>query len=339
MADGGEGSISLLRSLDGFVHRRAKASDALGRDITVEYLLSDSGTVAHIETARACGLPGVADLPAQPLLATSAGVGTLIEDALDAGVDEIVLYLGGSACTDGGVGLLSSLGMRFLDRNGDALPPGGGALASLEIIDMDGLHSRAADTRWTLVTDVDAVLTGPKGAAHVFGPQKGADQADVAALDFGLTRLAKVAKRSGLSGIGSQAGSGAAGGMGALAVPLFNARIVPGALHFMGITGLSRALSNTDVVLTGEGRFDSQSLTGKVAGTVASLARAATSPVAVAVLAGSVDRITPSDNRLSSFSISPGPSKLDDLQEHAGDLLSSLAVSVIQLALDVRSVD
>jgi glycerate kinase len=233
---------------------------------------------AVVELARASGLPLLAR--PDPMGAQTTGLGELLGRALDAGVRRILIGLGGSASTDGGTGALAALGARFLDAGGQPLPPGGGALADVARADLRGLRAPPAGGVICL-TDVTAPLLGPRGAAAVFGPQKGAHGAQIARLEAGLARLAEV-----LGGDPAAAGAGAAGGTGYGLAAAWGATLTPGAAELGRLAGLDRALAGADLVITGEGRFDETSLTGKTCGTV--IAAAAVAGVPVAVVAGQV---------------------------------------------------
>jgi glycerate kinase len=215
-----------------------------------------------------------------PMGAQTTGLGEVLGRALDAGVGRILVGLGGSAATDGGTGALAALGARFLDAGGQPLAPGGGALADLAAVDLGGLRTPPGGGV-TCLTDVTAPLLGPRGAAAVFGPQKGADGTQIARLEAGLARLAGV-----LGGDPAAAGAGAAGGTGYGLAAAWGATLTLGAAELGRLAGLDRALTGADLVITGEGRFDETSLTGKTCGTV--IAAAAAAGVAVAVVAGQV---------------------------------------------------
>jgi glycerate kinase len=212
--------------------------------------------------------------------AQTTGLGELLGRALDAGVGKILIGLGGSAATDGGTGALAALGARFLDAAGEPLPPGGGALAELARVDLSGLRGGPGGGAMCL-TDVTAPLLGAQGAAAVFAPQKGADGEQIARLEAGLARLAEL-----LGGDPEAAGAGAAGGTGYGLAAAWGAELVPGAVEVARVAELDRALAGADLVITGEGRFDETSLTGKTCGTV--IAAAAAAGVPVAVVAGQV---------------------------------------------------
>jgi glycerate kinase len=238
---------------------------------------------AVVELARASGLPLLTH--PDPMRAQTTGLGELLGHALDAGADRILAGLGGSAATDGGTGALAALGARFLGAEGQPLPPGGGALATLARADLSRLRP-PPPAGVTCLTDVTAPLLGPRGAAAVFGPQKGADATQITRLEAGLARLAAV-----LGGDPAAPGAGAAGGTGYGLAAAWGAVLVPGAAELCRLAGLDRLLAATDLVITGEGRFDATSLTGKVCGTVLTAAAAAGGPVAL--VAGQVSGGTP----------------------------------------------
>jgi len=230
-------------------------------------------STAVVELAGASGLPLLAQ--PDPLGSQTTGLGELLGRALDAGMGRILVGLGGSASTDGGTGALAALGARFLDAAGQPLPPGGGALATLARADLSGLRPPPAGGVICL-TDVTAPLLGPLGAAAVFGPQKGADGPQIDRLEAGLARLAGM-----LGGDPGAPGAGAAGGTGYGLATAWGAVLAPGAAELCRLAGLDRLLAATDLVITGEGRFDATSLTGKVCGTVLAAAAAAGTPVAL----------------------------------------------------------
>jgi glycerate kinase len=228
---------------------------------------------AVVELARASGLPLLAR--PDPMGAQTTGLGELLSRALDVGVERILVGLGGSASTDGGTGALAALGARFLDAKGQPLPPGGGVLADLMSADMTHLRPPSLGGV-TCLTDVTAPLLGVRGAAAVFGPQKGANGAQIARLEAGLARLAEV-----LGGEPGAPGAGAAGGTGYGLAAAWGAVLTPGAAELGRLAGLDRELAGADLVITGEGRFDETSLTGKTCGTVIAAAAAAGVPAAV----------------------------------------------------------
>lgn len=278
VADGGEGTVTAALGA-GFSPRRAAVAGPTGTTLTAEFAVS--GTRAVIEMAAASGLDvlpgGVKDARG----ATSLGTGQLLRAALDAGCRDIVLGVGGSACTDGGAGMLAGLGARFTDDGGTSLPLGGAALARIVEADLSDLDTRLDQARLTLAADVDNPLTGPRGAAAVFGPQKGASPSDVEELDAALDRFAGVlgaAMGPAAAAAKDQPGAGAAGGVGYAALALGAARR-RGIDVVVEFTGLREKLAGADLVVTGEGSLDVQSLSGKAPVGVASEARALGVPV------------------------------------------------------------
>jgi len=333
MADGGEGSLDMLARSEAMREVTVSTTDAIGRPIIATYLLSPEGDQAHIEVARACGLPQVSDVPLRPLEASTLGVGLMIHHALSNGATHLVLYLGGTASTDAGSGVLTALGARFLDAAWQDLPLGGGSLALLHEIGIDSLIPEAQAAQWTVVTDVAAPLLGPDGAAHVFAPQKGAapDQVDI--LEGAMSRVSRMTANLTRREVGLRAGSGAAGGFAALLDAVIGVTFVPGSVFFAEQCGLTGAIALADLILTGEGRLDSQSLGGKVVGTVVELAGTTTSSPPVVAIAGSVDRasIGQHSGLRAAFSLADGPADLASLKDRAAHLLAERSVDVVAL--------
>jgi glycerate kinase len=272
VADGGEGTVAAaLRA--GYDGRTARVSGPDGR--TVDAVFATRQGTAVVELAAAAGL-GLLALPS-PLTATTRGVGELVLAALDTGARRIVLGIGGSATTDGGAGMLQALGVRLLDSLGAELPPGGAALAQLDRVDTSGADRRLKGADLVVATDVTNPLTGPSGAAAVFAPQKGASAGDVAVLDAALRRFAAVLLRDLGLPVADVPGAGGAGGTAAGALVL-GARLVSGAALVCDLVGLSAALEGADLVVTGEGALDAQTLAGKAPSEVAARARIAFVP-------------------------------------------------------------
>lgn len=285
MADGGEGTVDAAISA-GFERITRTVTGPLGTPVRASFALHQGSgprpTEAVIELAAASGLLLIAAPDRRPLAAHTRGTGELITAALDAGARRIVLAVGGSASTDGGTGLLSALGVRFLDESGQPLPDGGGELQRLHSLDWTGLDTRVRKTEFVLATDVDHTLTGPAGAAQVFAPQKGATPAEVAILELGLERLAEVVHRSPAASPAANhalaAGAGAAGGVGFGALAGLGANRHPGVEVVAEVTGLAELVEHADLVITGEGSFDAQSLGGKTPVGVLRIAQSAGVP-------------------------------------------------------------
>lgn len=274
MADGGDGTVAAAVAA-GFARREVPVAGPLGGEVAAAFALR--GGTAVVEMAEASGLQRLPGGVPAPLTASTHGTGELLRAALDAGARTLVLGVGGSASTDGGAGMLTALGARLLDAGGAPVPPGGGGLAALASADLSGLDPRLAEAELVLAADVDNPLTGPKGAAAVYGPQKGASPQDVRALDAALARFAGVLEAS----LGARAaecaatpGAGAAGGLGHAAL-LLGARFRPGIEVMLDVLGFAPALERASLVITGEGSLDAQTLHGKAPAGVAAAARAA----------------------------------------------------------------
>ncbi len=284
MADGGEGTLAAIAAALGEAaeRRTLETVDPLGRPVTADWLALDDGRAAFIEMAAASGLARLA--PGERTVdtcrvATTRGTGELLRAALDAGVERITLGLGGSATTDGGSGMLAALGARFLDADGNALPPGGAALARLARTDASGLDPRLQRAQLVVASDVTNPLCGPMGAAATYGPQKGADASAVAELDAALAVFGDAIEAAAGRLVADLPGAGAAGGTTAALLGFTPATVRPGVEVVAELVGLADALAAADLVLTGEGRADEQTLSGKAAMGVARLARARSSPV------------------------------------------------------------
>ncbi len=250
--------------------------------------LSGDGRTAVIEMAAASGLTLLSPEEQNPLKTSTRGSGELIRHALDAGATTIVIGIGGSATVDGGIGMARALGVRFLDARGREIGEGGGALSRLAQIDMAGLDVRLAQTAIRCACDVNNPLTGPRGAAQVFGPQKGASPAMVKRLDANLRQLARIIHKDlGLS-VAAQPGAGAAGGLGAGLLAFVGAEMCSGVDLVMQATDFSSRIADCDLVITGEGRMDRQTAYGKAPAGVARAAGALGIPVIA--LCGCVER-------------------------------------------------
>jgi glycerate 2-kinase len=284
MADGGEGTLAAVADAlaDAAERRTVATTDALGRSIEADWLLLDEGRGAFVEMAAAAGLARLAPgerTPESARRASTRGAGDLMRAALDAGVERITVGLGGSATTDGGTGLLRALGVRFLGRNGAELADGGAALADLQTIDPSGLDPRLAGVKLTIASDVTNTLVGSSGAAATYGPQKGADADAVAELDAALAAFGRAVEAATGRLVADLPGAGAAGGTTAGLLAFTTAVVRPGVEVVAELVGLADALEEADLVITGEGRADEQTLRGKAAMGVATLARSRSTPV------------------------------------------------------------
>lgn len=279
LADGGEGSLDILGDHLEVETIEAIVQDPLFRPLRSTYV--KSGDKAYVEMARASGLPLLKATERNARLTTTFGTGQLIRNALQRGSREIMLFVGGSATNDGGIGMASALGYRFLDKHGKPVKPIGEELIRISRIHADQLYFEPAAIRSVVVSDVRNPLYGQEGAAQVFAPQKGAGAEDVQLLDAGLENLAEIVSRDLGIRIDDLPGAGAAGGLGAGGVAFLGARIESGIETMIKTTDLKAHLENADLIITGEGMFDGQSLQGKVVAGVAETAREQQIPCAV----------------------------------------------------------
>lgn len=306
IADGGEGTLDALLDARGGERRRRRVSDPLGRPVDAEYGILSDGT-AVIEMAAASGLHRVAPAQRDPRVATSRGTGELIADALDAGARNFIIALGGSATNDGGAGMLNALGMQFKDAQGNDIGPGGSALARLARMDASGFDARVSQCRFDVACDVDNPLCGPNGASAIFGPQKGATAEMIVELDDALSHYAAVMSLDFGASVTSMPGSGAAGGLGAALLGVLEARLMPGVEIVSNALQLPDAICNADLVVTGEGRIDGQTVRGKAPIGVARIAArfgvpviavsGAVSATAAAVYTHGIDAVFPTVQR------------------------------------------
>ncbi|MDN3021887.1 glycerate kinase [Streptomyces sp. S.PB5] len=274
VADGGDGTVDAAVAA-GFERHEVQVAGPLGEEVTAAFALR--GDTAVVEMAEASGLQRLPQGVFAPLTASTYGSGELLRAALDAGARTIVFGVGGSATTDGGAGMLTALGARFLDKDGEPVSPGGGGLADLATADLSGLDPRLTDIEFVLASDVDNPLTGPKGAPAVYGPQKGASPDDVKTLDEALAHYARVLEEAAgpkAAEYAASPGAGAAGGIGYGAL-LVGARFRAGIEVMLDVLGFAPALEKATLVITGEGSLDEQTLHGKAPAGVAAAARAA----------------------------------------------------------------
>ncbi|HGO5824302.1 TPA: glycerate kinase [Mannheimia haemolytica] len=263
MADGGEGSVqSLVDATHGSLQKISVIAP-LANEVEGFFGLSGDQKTAFIEMAAASGLHLVPMEQRNPLVTTSYGTGQLIKAALDLGVEKIILGIGGSATNDGGVGMLQALGAKFLNAEQREIGFGGEALSQIQQIDLSGLDSRLSQVEFEVACDVDNPLCGERGASAIFGPQKGATAEMVKTLDQALLHFAETVKSQLGIEIAEKAGAGAAGGMGGGLLLLPNVTLRSGVQIILEATDLAEKLANADLVVTGEGRMDAQSIAGK----------------------------------------------------------------------------
>jgi glycerate kinase len=273
MADGGEGTVDSMVAATGGEIVRVEVTGPLGQPVSAFYGLLGEGETAVIEMAAASGLHLAPKGQRDPRITTSYGTGELILAALERGVKAIILGIGGSATNDGGAGMMQALGASLLDDQQQPLQPGGAALARLAQIDLSAVDPRLQQVSVTAACDVDNPLCGPHGASAVFGPQKGATPEMVTQLDAALNHFGRLLQQATGREVLNAPGAGAAGGMGAALLGMLNARLRPGIEIVIETLRLEEALRDADLVITGEGRLDSQSIHGKTPIGVARVAK------------------------------------------------------------------
>jgi glycerate kinase len=274
IGDGGEGTLAALLHA-GFTSQSHLVTGPSGNKVKADFAINDR--VAVVELAQASGLSQLVDNQLLPLTATSYGTGELIKLALDAGAEQIILAVGGSACTDAGAGALQALGGKLMKSDGAEIAFGGAALSDCTSIDISQLDTRIANTKFILASDVTNPLLGPAGAAAIYSPQKGATPADIALLEAGISHFAGLVN----SESATTPGAGAAGGVGFMAYAFLNAHPASGIATVLKLVNFRKRASNADLVITGEGKFDSQSLSGKAPLGVYELANELDIPVAL----------------------------------------------------------
>lgn len=279
VADGGEGTVEAMVAATQGHLVRAVVTGPLGEPVDAFYGLSGDERCAYIEMAAASGLESVPPARRNPLLTTSWGTGELIRHALDSGVKQIIIGIGGSATNDGGAGMVQALGGKLLTEDNRQLAAGGAALEQLAKIDLSELDQRLTDCRIEVACDVTNPLTGPEGATAVFGPQKGATEGMIARLDRALAHFAQIIDRDLGIDVLHLEGGGAAGGMGAALYAFCGAKLRPGIEIVTDALHLAERVADADLVITGEGRIDSQTIHGKVPVGVAKVAKSYNIPV------------------------------------------------------------
>jgi len=278
LADGGRGTTECLAEPLGLHMRCARVTGPLGEAVTAAFGINPTTGTAVLEMASASGLALVPPERRDVMRATTRGTGHLVRAAMDAGARRIIIGVGDSATADGGCGAAQALGIRLLGTDGNAIGPGAAALAHLAHIDASDRHAAIAETDVRVACDVENPLVGPRGAARVFAPQKGASPQQIEQIEANLAHLADIIERDLGVDVRAVPGGGAAGGLGAGAVALLGASLEPGAEWILSALNVERHLARADLVLTGEGRFDAQSLGGKAPIILARRARAAGVP-------------------------------------------------------------
>ncbi|MFW6174153.1 MAG: glycerate kinase [Chloroflexota bacterium] len=331
VADGGDGTLQSLVDASGGHIETASVTDPLGRPVEALWGAMGDGKTAVIEMARASGLAMLRPEERDPLRATTRGTGELFKAALDAGYRNFIVGIGGSATNDGGAGMAQALGARFLDAQGNELPPGGAALAELDRIDMTGFDERLKGARVTVACDVNNPLCGDDGASAVFGPQKGATPEMVKQLDAALARFADVVERDLGVDIRERQGAGAAGGLGAGLMAFMNAELDAGVDIVLDAVGLDRALEGADLAIVGEGQIDRSTIFNKSPVGVSQRARKRRIPsVAIAGGLGEGFRETYEQGIEAAFALTTGPMSLDDAMAGCAGLLETVSEQVMR---------
>jgi glycerate kinase len=276
VSDGGDGFLDAMVAA-GYRRVPVAAEGPTGQPVRASYAELDG--VAVVELAQTAGLTRLPGGRPAPLTASSYGTGQVMRKALDAGCRTLVVGIGGSACTDGGAGMVEALGARLAGRGGTPVRRGGAALCDIDSVDLSGLHPGLARTEVVVAADVNNPLIGPRGAAAVYGPQKGASPREVAELDRALAHWARLVRMSTGVDVAEAPGSGAAGGVGFAMMALLDASLRPGIDLVLELSGFAQMLRKTRMVITGEGTLDGQTLNGKAPAGVAAAARKASVPV------------------------------------------------------------
>ncbi|MBY0001392.1 glycerate kinase [Priestia aryabhattai] len=337
MADGGEGTVQSLVDATGGEIIQTRVTGPLGKEVEAFYGILGDRKTAVIEMAAASGLHHVPVDKRNPLITTTRGTGELILKALDHKVKHIIIGIGGSATNDGGAGMAKALGAKLLDANGAEIKEGGGSLDQLTAIDLTNLDSRLAKVKVEVACDVDNPLTGETGASAVFGPQKGATPDMVRQLDRNLAHYAAVIKKEMDIHIQNVPGAGAAGGLGGGLLAFLSAELKPGVDIVIEATQLESYIKDADLVITGEGRIDGQTIYGKTPIGVAKTAKKHGVPVIA--IAGSIGEGSEAvyEHGISAlFSVVPGAVTLSEALEKANENIEKTAknvASVIRLGI------
>ena len=339
LADGGEGTVEALALRQRSISTKAffclckkRVIGPLNEKVTAAYGLLEKGAIGIIEMASASGLHLVPPSKRNPLITTTFGTGELIKACLDKGCRHIMVGIGGSATNDGGTGMARALGIKFKDKQGREIGCGGKDLKKIEHIDMSGKDRRLEKVKVTILSDVKNPLCGPYGAARVFSPQKGACPKMVLELEQGLKHFARIIKKDLGIEIKHRPGAGAAGGLGAGLMAFLNAELIPGIDFILKLTELEKYVKKADLVITGEGKMDRQTLYGKAPAGVAKLAKKYNCPViGIAGTLGQGHELLYQHGFTSLFSIMEKPATLSAAMEDADTLLANTAERIARL--------
>lgn len=332
LSDGGEGLVDSLVVASGGKLVEYEVQGPLGSPVRAKMGLLGDGHTAVIEMAQASGLTLIGEEQRNPLITSTFGTGQLMQKALDLGCTKLIIGIGGSATNDGGMGMAQALGFRFLDAEGQPLGSGGGELARLVTIDTSQVDPRLQHVQIEVACDVDNPLTGPRGAAHIYGPQKGATPPMVEFLDGGLANYDRVLQKDLGQNVGLTPGAGAAGGLGAGLMALVGGKLVSGIELVLTVLGFTEKTKGAQLVLTGEGKFDAQSAYGKVPVGVARASQKLGVPVVV--VAGTVlpdAEALHTEGITAYFSILNRPMPLQEAMANGAQLVEHQVAEVMRL--------
>lgn len=332
IADGGEGTVDALLYALGGKRMNIRVKGPYFEEVDAFYGILNDGKTAVIEMASASGLTLVGE-EKNPLKTTTYGTGEMILDALNQGCTKMILGIGGSSTNDGGIGMASALGVRFFDSEGKEIPLNGEGLSQLHKIDMSGLDQRIEKCEMLVACDVDNPLYGPNGAAYIYAPQKGADEKMVETLDQNLKHFAEIVNRDIGIDVQSIPGSGAAGGLGAGLVAYAGAKLTSGINIILDMILFDQVLEHADLVITGEGKIDTQSLSGKVPVGIAERAKKQNKPV-IAIVGAIGDHIEDIYHKGlgAVFSINRVPMDFEKSKNYSRENLLKTTESIIRFA-------
>lgn len=329
MADGGEGTVQSIIDATGGEMKKMTVTGPLNTPVEAFYGLSGDKKIAVIEMAASSGLDKVNPTDRNPLKTTTLGFGELIKDALDEGVNEILLGIGGSATNDAGAGMIISLGGKLLDKNGESIEPTGEGLAELETIDVSGMHPRIKEVSFRVACDVDNPLTGENGASYIYGPQKGGTDAQLKELDQNLAHFAKKVTEYLEKDIENVPGAGAAGGLGGGLMAFLDAQLQRGGDLLVEMLDLENKIKEADLVITGEGGINHQTIFGKTPIAVSRVSKKYSVPTIA--LAGCLNQGYENiynEGITASFSIIPEFTPLETALENGYENLRAVAKNV-----------
>ena len=339
VADGGDGTLETLVEISGGSKKQCSVYDPLGKKINTEWGGMGDNKTAVIEMARMCGLALLELNERDPLKATTFGLGQTINNALDQGFRKFIIGIGGSATNDGGVGMAQALGVEVLDKHGSQIPWGGAALAEASSIDVSEIDKRVSESEFMVACDVTNPLTGPEGASAVYGPQKGATPEMVAKLDEALSNLANVIKKDLNKEVSQHAGAGAAGGLGAGIMAFLGGELRAGVDIVLDTVQIDEKLKGADIVITGEGAMDFQTVYNKAPIGVAKRASQLGIPtIGICGMLGKDYQVVHNNGIEAAISITNGPMSLSESSKNANELVEECveeSLRLIQIGLEL----